>query len=183
MMSLAFLGVVEHLPADGKQQQIPWFALLVCVAFALPSKLSLSQPISSCTFPILPPTPPEGCEWVAVWYLAACPSWWNLNFLTLFKATTVTNNCLPCALVETVNEMKLFHLPSGRFCCVQWALSSDIDLNQPQKVVLEPLHCCLITVYISCLTMGPLIRKQKRSSIILKCSIVFYEVYLCFSNT
>ena len=62
--SPAFLEVAEHLPANGKRRMnsLFCFALLVRVAFALPIKLSLSQPTSFLTFtlPILSPIPPVG---------------------------------------------------------------------------------------------------------------------------
>ena len=46
----------------GRGELIPWLALLVCEAFALPIKLSLSQPMSFLIFTllILSPIPPGG---------------------------------------------------------------------------------------------------------------------------
>lgn len=67
-----------YFPGSGllmrNSEWIPCFALLAGVAFALPSKLSLSQPMSSCTstFPIFSPIPPVVSEQEAVWYLAIC---------------------------------------------------------------------------------------------------------------
>jgi len=45
----------------GSSELIPWFALLACMAFALPVKLSLSQPMSFLTFtlPVLSLIPPR----------------------------------------------------------------------------------------------------------------------------
>ena len=54
MMNPTFLGVAEHLRADGSRKQIPCFALLACAAFACPSIRSLSQPISSHVFQFSP---------------------------------------------------------------------------------------------------------------------------------
>lgn len=53
---------------------MPCFALLACVAFELPSELSLFQPMSSQTFTslILSPILPGESEQVAVWHWAAC---------------------------------------------------------------------------------------------------------------
>lgn len=48
VMSPAFLEVAEP-PADGKHKLTPWFAVPACTTFALLGKLSLSQPMSSCT--------------------------------------------------------------------------------------------------------------------------------------
>ena len=58
-----------------RSEWIPCFALLACTAFALPIKLSLSQPMSFLTFtlPILFPIPLVGNEQAAVWCLVA--SW------------------------------------------------------------------------------------------------------------
>ena len=73
--SPAFLGMTECPPAMGRNGWIPWFALLVNTAFALPIKLSLSQPMSFLTVtpPILFPLP-TGEEWesscvVLTWWL------------------------------------------------------------------------------------------------------------------
>ena len=57
----------------GSCELIPCFALLACVAFALPIKLSLSQPTSFCTFTllILSPIPLGESERAAAWYWAA----------------------------------------------------------------------------------------------------------------
>ena len=57
----------------GSGEWIPCFALLACAAFALPIKLSLSQPTSflTCTLPILSPIPLRGSERAAAWCLAA----------------------------------------------------------------------------------------------------------------
>ena len=57
----------------GSSEWILCFALLAWVAFALPIKLSLSQPMSFLTFtlPILSLTPQGGSERAAVWGLAA----------------------------------------------------------------------------------------------------------------
>ena len=44
----------------GRREGIPWFALLVCVAFALPIKLSLFQIMSFLSFLILSPIPLGG---------------------------------------------------------------------------------------------------------------------------
>ena len=62
--SSAFLETAEHLPADGRW----WMNSSLCSActcsFALPIKLSLSQPRSFLTFtlPVLSPIPPRGRE-------------------------------------------------------------------------------------------------------------------------
>jgi len=54
--------MAEHLPAQGRGECIPCVAWLVRMAFTLPTKLSLPQPVSFLTFtpPILSPTPPGG---------------------------------------------------------------------------------------------------------------------------
>lgn len=64
VMSPAFLKMAKHLPADGKYRMNPCFALLECIAFTLPSKLSLSLPMSSSTFtsPIFFSIPPWESE-------------------------------------------------------------------------------------------------------------------------
>jgi len=72
MLSLAFFGVAVHLPAHGKQQIN---ALLINMAFALPSKLFLSQPMSTCNFTFLmlsflsAEESKQGsvCGWAACW--------------------------------------------------------------------------------------------------------------------
>ena len=48
----------------GSCELVPWFGLLVRSAFALPVKLSLSQPMSFLTFIllVLSPIPPGGSE-------------------------------------------------------------------------------------------------------------------------
>ena len=48
--------------------------LLVCMAFAVLTELSLSQPMSSCTFTslILSPIPPRDTEPLTTWHWAAC---------------------------------------------------------------------------------------------------------------
>ena len=60
----------------GSGEWIPCFALLVCAAFALPVKLSLSQPTNFLTFTllILSPIPLGASEQAAVWGSAACQS-------------------------------------------------------------------------------------------------------------
>jgi len=57
----------------GSSELIAYFALLPCTAFALPVKLSLSQPTSFLTFTllILSPIPRWGSEQVVVWWLVA----------------------------------------------------------------------------------------------------------------
>jgi len=40
----------------GNNGRIPSFALLLCLVFALPVELSLSHPMSSCTFTLLIPS-------------------------------------------------------------------------------------------------------------------------------
>lgn len=45
-MELDCPGTAELLPM-GSEERIPWFALLACIAFALPTKQSLAQPTSS----------------------------------------------------------------------------------------------------------------------------------------
>lgn len=50
-------GTAELLPM-GSKERIPWFALLACIAFALPTKQSLAQPTSSHFTPLtLSPVP------------------------------------------------------------------------------------------------------------------------------
>lgn len=51
--TLLSLEIAEHLPDDGSSELIPCFALLVSKAFALPIKLSLSQPTRFLTFMLL----------------------------------------------------------------------------------------------------------------------------------
>ena len=70
--SPAFLEMAEQLPAGGKWWMNSLFRF-ACVAFALPIKLCLSQPMSSHTFtlPIHSPIPPSVSERVAVWGWAA----------------------------------------------------------------------------------------------------------------
>jgi len=64
---LSWRWLNTYLPM-GSRERIPCFALLMCMAFVLPIKLSLSQPTSFPTFtlPFLPPIPPEGSEQAAV---------------------------------------------------------------------------------------------------------------------
>ena len=59
----------------GNSGWIPCFVLIVYVAFALPIKLPLSEPMSFLTFTllILSLIPPGGSEWAAVCFLVA--SW------------------------------------------------------------------------------------------------------------
>lgn len=70
----------------GSKEWISFFALLVCTVFALPSELSLSQPMSSHTF--LPfwfssAIPPGEGEWAAVWFWAVCQDWTTTMPLSL----------------------------------------------------------------------------------------------------
>jgi len=59
--------MAEHLPVMGSSELIPYVALLARLAFALPIKLPLSQPMSffTFTFLILSPIPVGGREQVA----------------------------------------------------------------------------------------------------------------------
>lgn len=56
------------LPMGGAER-VPCFALLVCAAFALPTKLSLSQPMSFLTSTLLILL--EGSDQAAKWGLVA----------------------------------------------------------------------------------------------------------------
>lgn len=57
----------------GSSERVPCFALFVQTGSALPSKLYLSQSMSSLTFTflILFPIPSGESKWVAVWVLDA----------------------------------------------------------------------------------------------------------------
>lgn len=69
----ALLEITEHCLPMGSRKLIPYFALLLCVAFVLPVKLSSSQLPDSlaCTHLILSPICLCRSERVAAWGLAA----------------------------------------------------------------------------------------------------------------
>ena len=91
--SPAFLEMAEHLPANGSSEWIPCFVLLACTAFALPIKLSLTQPTCFLTFtlPILSLIPPGAGERAAGWCWAAC---WGYSTRVHWDSSSEKTCCL-----------------------------------------------------------------------------------------